>query len=304
MKRRTGWKIRREKGMEEQPTYGDLQKRVKELEQQLEEKKEEYQQLKRIFLSHVNHEIRTPMNSIIGFSSLLADNDITREQKQLYLSYINNSSESLLGIIENMIDMAMLEAGQVELQESSFSVGGMLEELYARLSVMKQKRNKDLVALLLSRPQEPAELNIVADRYRLEQIMMNLAENAMKFTDRGVIEIGFRLKNENILQLFVKDTGRGIDAGHHQMIFESFRISRKENDPHIAGSGLGLSIVKSLVELMKGEVWMEPNGEQGSIFKINLPLKQDSLAAARSEKKGARRSFLDDLRLGSRHLAI
>ncbi|HDR89373.1 MAG TPA: HAMP domain-containing histidine kinase, partial [Bacteroidetes bacterium] len=191
-----------------------------------------------------------------------------------------------------------------ELNESSFSVGKMFEELYARLSVMKQKRNKDLVALLLSRPREPADLDIVADRYRLEQIMMNLAENAMKFTDRGVIEIGFRMKNENTLQLFVKDTGRGIDAGHQQMIFESFRISRKETDPHIAGSGLGLSIVKSLVELMKGEVWVEPNEEQGSIFKINLPLKKQKSAEAGKEKKGTRRSFLDDLRLGSRHLAI
>ncbi len=269
----------------------------------LREKEEEYHQLKRVFLSHVNHEIRTPMNSIIGFTSLLADDQLTPDQRELYLGYIRNSSECLLGIIENMIDMAMLETGQVELYKSAFSLPDLFRDLYARISRIKHTRGRDSVALLLSTPRLEEDLLVSADRYRLEQVMVNLMENAIKFTDRGIIEFGFLVQPGGWLELFVRDTGRGVEMSSQRMIFESFRKGRSMDEPFAAGGGLGLSIVRALVRLMQGEVWVEPNGLQGSVFRIRVPLVPAE-GKPGPIQPGIKRSFLEDLQHGSRHIAI
>lgn len=259
--------------MSESLTYDDLLKKVSELEEALRKSGEEYHQLKRMFLSHVNHEIRTPMNSIIGFSSLLLDENLSRDQKELYLQYICNSSENLLSIIEKMIDMSIIESGQLKLKESDFPVSGLFDELYRSLSGMKHRNGKHSVALLYTKPALPDDMQVTGDRYRVGQIMINLAENALKFTRKGIVEFGYVLRTDRVLQLFVKDSGRGIDMANQQLIFESFRKGRCPEDPGDGGGGLGLSIVRGLVSLMKGDVWVEPNKDRGSVFRVNLPLQ-------------------------------
>ena len=143
-------------------------KRIAELELQLKKKDEELRNIRNVFLSKIGHEFRTPMNSIIGFSNILAKNDLTIDQKELYLEYINSSSEDLLKLVENMIDLAMLESGQMELNVATCSVNVLLNELYAHFNREKHVLEKHSVALLMSKSVEENELVIEIDPLRLK----------------------------------------------------------------------------------------------------------------------------------------
>jgi signal transduction histidine kinase len=263
--------------MERKPTYDQLLKRIHDLEGMLNNKETEVDQLKNLFLSHINHEIRTPMNSIIGFSNLLADESITPDQRDVYLDYINNSSEHLLSLVENLIDISMIESGQLQMYEGPCNLYDLFNDLYLSFNKIRHRKEKYSIALLLNREIREQDLIIVIDHVRLEQVLSNLIENAMRYTEKGLIEFGYRLKNRNTLQFFVNDTGRGIEADHQHVVFNSFRKTSLEEGPEVGGAGLGLAIAKGLVGLMGGDIWLEPNVTRGSVFKFNLPLKLKDL---------------------------
>lgn len=288
--------------MSNNPTNKDLEKRIKELEALLASKGEEIQRMRTVFLANISHEIRTPMNSIIGFSNLLASEDLTNDQRDLYLKYINSSSDHLLNLIENLIDMAMLESGQIDIHEDDCSLNDLFDELYALFNREKHRREKHSIALLMDKPMTKNRLLIRTDPLRLKQIISNLVSNSMKFTDKGVIVIGYDISDKQFVKFFVKDSGRGITMDDKQQVFESF--NREDSPPSAdnGGIGIGLSIAKGLIELMGGEIWVEPNVSRGSVFAFTLPRK--NVKGKNQSIRLLRRDIRREYRISDQEMAI
>ena len=260
--------------MERDKRVKELERRIIELEAVLTVKEAEIAKMKSIFLSNISHEIRTPMNSIIGFSNLLAGNDLTSDQRDLYLQYINSSSENLLSFIENLIDASMIESSQLELQEVDCCLNDLFDDLHSVFSRERHRREKYSVALLMEKPVEKGDLIIKTDARRLNQIMSNLISNALKFTEKGIIVMGYDLSDQNVIRFYVKDTGLGLEMNDQCCkVFASFGSEQDGNLKESEGIGLGLYICKGLVSIMGGEIWVEPNEKRGSVFNFSLPKK-------------------------------
>ncbi len=255
------------------PNKGVL-KRIGELEMQLKKKDEELRNIRRAFLSKIGHEFRTPMNSIIGFSNILAQNNLTTDQKEIYLEYINSSSEDLLKLIENMIDLAMLESGQMELSMAACSVNALLNELYAHFNREKHVLEKHSVALLMSKSVEENDLVIETDPLRLKQVLSILISNGLKFTDKGVVEFGYKVNEQNQLYFFVKDSGNGVSEDLQNVIFNSFQKENNNSENQNSGVGIGLAIAKEVIKLMGGDIGFKPNPKRGSLFYFTLPIRK------------------------------
>ena len=251
-----------------------LLKRIAELEMQLKSKDKELRNIRDIFLSKIGHEFRTPMNSIIGFSNILAKNDLTTDQKELYLEYINSSSDDLLNLVENMIDLAMLEAGQMELNTVACSVNALFNELYAYFNRQKHILEKHSVALLMSKSVEENDLVIETDTLRLKQVLSNLISNGLKFTDKGVVEFGYEVNEQNQLYFFVNDSGKGVSEDMQNVIFNSFQKENDDSENQQSGVGIGLAIAKEVVKLMGGDISFKPNPTRGTLFYFTLPMRK------------------------------
>ena len=251
-----------------------LLKRITELETQLKKKDEELGKIRNAFLSKIGHEFRTPMNSIIGFSNILAQNNLTADQKELYLEYINSSSEDLLKLVENMIDLAMLESGQVELNLAACSVNALLNELYAHFNRKKHILEKHSVALLMSKSVEENDMVIEIDPLRLKQVLSILISNGLKFTDKGVVEFGYEVDEQNQLYFFVKDSGKGVSEDLQNGIFNSFQKENDNSENQKSGVGMELAIAKEVIKLMGGDIGFKPNPTRGSLFYFTLSMRK------------------------------
>jgi signal transduction histidine kinase len=236
------------------------------------EKAEESDRLKTAFLANMSHEIRTPMNSIIGFSDLLSDDEITKEEKNNYVAHINTAGNSLLNLINDILDIAKIEAGQIIITKSDCDINALFNELYLTFTQQKEKLNKKELTIIHN-DQPSKKRTIYADPQRLKQIMTNLLGNALKFTEKGFIEFGVDLVSPNKYMFFVKDTGIGISTENQQLIFKRFIQVDGSHTRNYGGTGLGLSISKNLVELMGGKLWVDSVQGQGSTFYFTLPLK-------------------------------
>lgn len=231
------------------------------------EKAEESDRLKTAFLHNVSHEIRTPMNAIIGFSALLNEPDTTEEERRQFIDIIFQSGSQLLSIINDIVDIANIESGQVKLNIKEFNLNSSLRTLDGQFSY---KEKSDLITINLETGLPDDKSFIVTDGIKLIQILSNLINNATKFTREGRIDFGYKMKDGN-LEFFVKDTGIGIPQEHHEKIFERFfqvdnLISRK-----FGGTGLGLSICKAYVELLGGKIWVSSNPGEGTDFRFTIP---------------------------------
>jgi signal transduction histidine kinase len=230
-------------------------------------KAEESDNLKSAFLANVSHEIRTPLNSIVGFSSLLGDSDLTQETKNSYIELIESNTESLLVLIDEIIDLSKIEAQQLTLKKQEFSIDELLSELFRVFSHSHQHSKVDLRIRKIA---DSKELIIYSDRVRVNQIFVNLISNAYKFTDSGFIEFGYFEAKNNEIQLFVRDSGIGIKEEYHQVIFERFRKLNTEDRKLYRGTGLGLAITQKLVQLLGGEIWVESESGKGTVFIFTL----------------------------------
>ena len=199
------------------------------------------------------------MNSIIGFSNILAKNNLTDDQKELYLEYINSSSDDLLNLVENMIDLAMLEAGQMELNNAACSVNSLFNGLYAHFNRQKHILEKHSVALLMSKSVEENDLVIKTDPLRLKQVLSILISNGLKFTDKGVVEFGYEVNEQKQLYFFVKDSGKGVSEDMQNVIFNSFQKENDNSENQKSGVGIGLAIAKEVIKLMGGDISFKPN---------------------------------------------
>ncbi len=234
------------------------------------EKAEESDKLKSSFLANLSHEIRTPMNAILGFTDLLKKPEFTSDRRNSFISIIHKSGNYLLSIINDIIEISKIDSGQVSVTKTPVEINNFLEELHQSFSVTIPK-DKD-IQLIIRLPKERIKNAILTDEVKLRQILSNLINNAIKFTEQGSVTFGYEKVNENTLNFFVDDTGIGIDKKHHQIIFERFRQIEGDNAIKKGGSGLGLAISKAYVEMLGGNLSFTSIPNKGSIFKFGIPL--------------------------------
>ncbi len=249
----------------------------KELEYQDElktakEKAEESDRLKTAFLANMSHEVRTPMNAIIGFSNLFADPGISYEKKIDFANRILGSCYSLLNLIENMLDVAKLEAGKLKIYEKKCYLNQLLMNIYSTFLEERKADGKNRIKLRLHPAVDDENFNISTDGIRLQQVLSNLLDNAFKFTEKGSIEFGYTVHG-NSLQFFVKDTGMGLPEDQKKFVFDNFIKVEETKTKLYGGAGLGLAICKKLLKLLEGEIWVESEFGKGSTFYFTIPLK-------------------------------
>jgi len=226
---------------------------------------------KEVLLANVNHELRTPLNAIIGMGSLLSQTPLTPKQNG-YIHIVKRSADNLMTIINDFLTLSSINAGQLELKEELFSIQEYFKELVSINSLKVNDKNIDFKANLdVSIPEY-----VLGDATRINQVVQNLINNAIKFTHEGQVAIFANLLAEKdqvaLVEIIVEDTGIGIPLDRQEEIFESF-VQVKETKKDYMGTGLGLNIVKTLVELMKGKVKLESMEGKGSKFIIHLPLR-------------------------------
>jgi PAS domain S-box-containing protein len=235
------------------------------------EKAEESDKLKTAFLANLSHEIRTPMNGILGFVDLLKD-DLPLAERQGYLDIIADCSKQLLSIITDIIEVSIIEAGQVKVIPTVVNLSKMMSDIFKSLQI--KAATSPGVEFHSPEIPENSPISIVTDEVKICQILNNFIVNAFKFTLRGSIHWGYRLASSQELEFFVTDTGIGICADDQSIIFDRFRqvenyLTRSKN-----GIGLGLSICKSYVEMLGGKIWVESVLNQGSTFKFSIPINR------------------------------
>lgn len=256
-----------------------LEKLVTERTLELEEQKaraEESDRLKSAFLANMSHEIRTPMNSILGFSNLLINEEDPKE-KELYIEIINNNSEALLVLINDILDISKIESNQLEIFTGLFDVYPVLEEL-EKYYILKNKKNIFIQFVC----EKGDSLILDNDIFRFKQIMNNLLDNAFKYTERGTIQFGYERRDNEAL-FFVKDTGIGIKEDKFSSIFNYFEKIEDDVTRIYRGAGIGLSICKRLLELMGGNIWLESTVNVGSTFYFTLPFSKNNALTQRTK---------------------
>ena len=231
------------------------------------EKAEESDRLKSAFLANMSHEVRTPLNAILGFSNLLRKQNLSKEKKEEIIKHINDGCNRLLIIISDIIDVSKIDSNQLSITYNECNLNSLINSLQNQFSVSNINKKINIRA---KTSLDDKDSNICTDETRLNQILSNLIENALKFTKEGAIEFGYDIK-ANIIQFYVKDTGIGIKPEHHKLIFERFRQVDDNYSGSGTGTGLGLSIVKGLLDLFKGEIWVESEINKGTTFYFTIP---------------------------------
>ena len=241
------------------------------------EKAELSDKLKSSFLTNMSHEIRTPMNAIVGLSELLKDSGYSEEERTRFVNLIVSNSNSLLGLIDDILDISKIESNQMNINFRNCQVYPLLNELYLRFTEEIKSREKSHLDFRLSVDIKDNDLTFEADGFRLKQALSKLLDNAIKFTDYGHILLGCNLQEDRIL-FFVEDTGIGLSEDNKEIIFELFRKVEDNKLRLYRGTGLGLSLSQNLVKLMGGEIKVESEINKGSRFYFSLPLKKTSSA--------------------------
>ena len=246
-----------------------VEQRTKEL-LLAKEKAEESDRLKSAFLANMSHEIRTPLNGIVGLVQLLDSDSPTDGERKEYINVINSCCNQLINLINDIIVISQIEAKQVKINPISVKVNSFMEELYLFFETYMQINNKGNITLMLNRSGFIDNHTIYADSTRLRQVLTNLLNNAVKFTEKGHIRFGYRQLSPDKLEFMVEDTGIGLKPEHKDIIFERFRQIELTDNRQYGGSGLGLSISRSLVEMMGGEMWVESAEGKGSTFYFTI----------------------------------
>ncbi len=226
------------------------------------------------FISGLSYQIRTPLNAIVGFSELLKDPNLSIQSKQIYINHIHSSGNYLLQLVNNLVDISRIESGQLEVNKEEMTLNIILDELFRHFEEQKKEMGKAGVTLVLKKTVKEENFSILTDKDRFRQIMTNLIENALKQTEEGTVEFGYTLSKENLLELYVKDTGSGYSMERLEVIFSRYRkLSDNQNHP-FDSAALFLTITKNLIKLLGGDIRAESTPGQGAVFYITLPFKE------------------------------
>jgi PAS domain S-box-containing protein len=262
-------------------------------------KAEASDRLKTAFLGNLSHEIRTPMNAIVGFASLLQQDKLSREKKKLYLTQIVTGSNDLLQIIEKTIVLSRIDLGQIKINRRQFMVNKNLRALQDKYKQVLKTSGKGDIELFLESGRKEEDFLIQADRIRVMNILNNLLENAVKFTTRGKITLGYAYLEEETengydsLLFYVKDTGCGISKDKVDIIFDRFVKLVDKNETVLRGAGLGLAISYDLVKLMGGDIWVESVPGEGSEFFFTLPISYSKIQQTKATEQTPRTDYDD-----------
>jgi PAS domain S-box-containing protein len=234
---------------------------------------EENDRFKTIFLNNLSYEIRNPLNAIIGFSELLSSNSGDAKDKSNYLNHLKSSCFSLSKIVDDIINISILESGQLYLRLEKFDINELIDNLHSNFVSNSKKKNLTLI----SEKNFENKTYIFSDKARIEQIFSYLIENAIKFTDEGEVRFGYKISNNSIL-CYVKDTGKGIEPEMTEKIFERFVTGKLQSEK--GGIGLGLSIAKGFVEALGGKICVESKPGKGTNFFFDIPAKTNLISEA------------------------
>jgi PAS domain S-box-containing protein len=243
---------------------------IKKIQEDLiSEKKhaEESDRLKSSFLANISHEIRTPMNGILGFSELLKDPQLSGEKQLEFIAIIEKSGHRMINTINSIVEISKIEAGKLEVDIQETDINSHLHSLYFQFKTEVEQKG---LHFSLNNTFAHEETVIITDPGKLDIILSNLIKNAVKFSDKGAIEFGYR-KTGKLLEFYVKDTGIGIPKDRQKAIFERFVQADIGDKRAFQGTGLGLSIAKAYVEILGGKLWLESDEGKGSVFYFNIP---------------------------------
>ena len=224
------------------------------------------------FISSLSYQIRTPLNAIVGFSELLKNPDLPVHSRQNYINHVHTSGKYLLHLINNVVDISKIEANQLNVEKTEFDVNELLDEIFKYFDERKKELGKSDLAISLKKISKLPFI-ISTDRARIKQVLINLIENAVKHTSEGFIEYGYLEKEKGILEFYIQDTGRGFSMDRLEVIFNRYkRLSDNHNQP-FDGSALRLTISKSLLKLLGGDIWADSKVGKGSTFYFTIPYK-------------------------------
>jgi len=247
----------------------------KRIEQEIiiaKDKAEESDRLKTEFINNMSHEIRTPMNGILGFSELLSNSNISELKQKQYITIIQSNSRQLMRIIDDILEISRLGTKQVKTFKNKVCINKLLQRQYEVFNIKAKE-----VPLYLKNKLSDAESTIYTDETKLNKVISNLLENALKFTDTGFVEFGYEVKEKKqskYIEIYVKDTGIGIKQEKQEMIFHRFSQEEKYFSKNKGGLGLGLSIAKENTELIGGEISVKSEKGKGATFFIKIPYEK------------------------------
>jgi len=271
-------------------THFDLTEQIKAQEKikSALKKAEESDRLKSAFLANMSHEIRTPMNGILGFASLLKEENLSKNDIKKYVTIIQRSGTRLLNIINNLIDISKIEAGQMDLTFETYDLNEQINYLF---EFFKPETDKKNLTLHVSPALKDKPLMIYSDKEKIYAILTNLIKNSIKYSHEGEIEFGYTLKGDNTdkaIEFFVKDTGIGIPEERQKAVFDRFVQADIEDKKAYEGAGLGLAISKAYVEMLGGSIGVESN-EKGSRFYFTIPFSNNHSGATSSKHQTPQR---------------
>ncbi|MBN1186007.1 MAG: response regulator [Bacteroidales bacterium] len=270
---------------------------LKEAEKQLIKAKnsaESQDRMKSAFLANMSHDIRTPIHGILGLIELLKNETISQEESKMYYDIIHSSGETLLNLINDIIDISKIEVGELQINKTSFNIKEILQELLITYKRIRNTLDKSHIEIILELENIDKELFVLSDKTRFRQIMSNLLSNALKFTYEGSIKFGYTMYTESELTFYVKDTGIGIPEENHEQIFERFKRVNALGKELIEGTGLGLAICKQLTELLGGKIWVESIPNSGSVFFFTIPFEIVEMEKRTLPKKSSKNNKLPD----------
>lgn len=249
------------------------------------EKAEESDKLKTAFLQNMSHEIRTPMNAIIGFADLLPEYFDDMEKMIRFTNLIKQKGSDLLDIINEILDFSRIESGQLPLYPVVCKMSVFLDEIDMLFHEYQSRLNNNRIKFHLKVARDVKALEVVIDQIKLKQILINLVGNAFKFTSSGKIEVGCSVNEHRELAFYVSDTGIGIPKVKHSEIFSRFTQASHDTSRLYGGTGLGLSTVEGLLDLMGGKIWLESEKGQGSTFYFTIPYSLKGIPFHKSDKE-------------------
>jgi signal transduction histidine kinase len=248
----------------------NLQEKIT-IEQSLVEarsKAEASNRLKTAFMNNISHEIRTPLNGIIGFGEIIANEQLSMEEKNKFLTVVQESSERLIQTIDDYLDISLLVTGNQEIRLNHFKLSKLIDEVIEEYSELAKSKK---ITITSEVPENLKQTTLYSDPDLIHKIFNHLIGNSLKFTEKGEIRIGMTTENDHVT-FYVKDSGIGIAQSAQKYIFDSFMQEDFSSTRMYEGSGLGLSIVKGIVTLLGGDVTLDSTKVEGSTFSITLPV--------------------------------